>query len=267
MPVFNIAKNEWARLFMSRHGWLAIVAFGLIWGLFLFFVIRPAARYISSIDLGLISSVLFRGLDTAALSNWQSTEIGLYWIVALYLLPFFTMVSAADQIASDKTRGTLRFLLLRTSRTQILFGRFIGQYFVQLLVILVTALSVLALIAYYSPGNTSLALGEVPIVMANIALVLLPYVALMLLFSILSSSARQATLFAVIGWIVLWFLLGYVQDNYGPFSFLDWVLPGSQLSSLVKLNGWDTLSLAPIPIIQTVVLLVFSWLAMRRSDL
>lgn len=267
MPVLSIARNEWARLFMSKHGWLAIIAFGLIWTLFLIYVIRPAARYISSVDVGFIFDFILPKIDATTLGNWQSTEIGLYWVFALYLLPFFTMVSAADQIASDKTRGTLRFLVLRASRSQIFFGRFIGQYLVQLLVILITLLSVLALIALNSPDNLANAVSEAPIVVANLALVLLPYVAMMALFSVLASTARQATLFAIVGWIVLWFLLGYVQSKFGPLSILDWVLPGSQFGSLIKLPGWDTLSLAPIPLLQTLVLLVLGWVAIRRCEL
>jgi len=267
MPVFSIAKNEWARLFMSKHGWLAIITFGLVWGIFLFYVIRPAARYISSADVGIIFELLLPRIDTGTLGLWQSKEIGLYWVFALYLLPFFTMVSAADQIASDKTRGTLRFLVLRASRTQIFFGRFIGQYFVQLLVILVTLLSVFALIALNSPDALGNAIDEAPVVVANLALVLLPYVAMMALFSVLAKTAKQATLFAIVGWIVLWFTLGYVQNTFGPFSILDWVLPGSQFVSLLRLPGWETLSLAPIPLLQTVVLLFFGWLAMQRCEL
>lgn len=267
MPVLSIAKNEWARLFMSRHGWLAILALGLIWGLFLNYVIRPAARYISSPDVGIILQTLLERVGANTLSNWQSTEIALYWVFALYLLPFFTMISAADQIASDKARGTMRFLVLRASRTQIFFGRFIGQYLIQLVVILVTLFSVLALVAFNAPENVSVAMADAPIVAANLALVLLPYVALMALVSVLASSARQATLYAIVGWILLWFLLGYVQDKFGPFPILDWVLPGSQLGSLAKLSGWDTLNLAPIPLLHTVVLLILGWVAMRRCDL
>ncbi len=267
MPIFSIARNEFARLFFSRHGWLAIIALGLIWAVFLNYVIRPAAQYLSSPDLGIFLEAILGRIGSSALSNWQSTEMALYWVFALYLLPFFTMISAADQIASDKTRGTMRFLVLRASRTQIFLGRFIGQYCIQLLIILFTLLSVLALIAFNAPENISTALAEAPVVCANLALVLLPYVALMALVSVLSSSARQATLFAIVGWIVLWFLLGYVQGRFGPFPILDWVLPGSQLGSLVRLSGWDTLNLAPIPLLHTVVLLALGWFAMRRCDL
>jgi len=267
MSVINIALNEWARLFLSKRGWLAIIAFVLIWIVFLNYVIAPAANYMNSPDLGLILRAFFERFGGNTLANWASTEIALYWIFSLYLLPFFTMITAADQIASDKARGTMRFFVLRASRSQIFFGRFIGQYLIQLVMVLMTVSTVLGLIAYKAPDNLPVALSEVPVVVVNLALVLLPYVALMALVSVLAKSARQATIFAIIGWIILWFLLGYIQSKFGPFPILDWVLPGSQLSSLVRLGSWDTLSLAPIPLLHTVVLLGLGWIAIRRCDL
>jgi len=267
MSVISIALNEWARLFLSGRGWAAIIAFALIWVLFLNYVIAPAATYVSSADFGVIVQLLFGSFENTAFSNWKSAEMGLYWIFSLYLLPFFTMISAADQIASDRARGTIRFLVLRTSRSAIFFGRFIGQYLIQLFIILVTTTTVLGLIAYKSPDNLPLALNEAPVVVVNLALVLLSYVALMALVSVLAKTARQATMLAIIGWIVLWWLIGYVQNKVGPIPVLDWVLPGSQLSTLVRLGSWDTLSLASIPLVQTVVLLGLGWVAIKRCDL
>lgn len=267
MSVINIAFNEWARLFLSGRGWAAIITFALIWIVFLTYAIAPAARYVSSADFGFVVQLLFGSFGQTAFSNWQSAEMGLYWIFTLYLLPFFTMISAADQIASDKARGTMRFLVLRATRTTIFFGRFIGQYLIQLFIILVTVATVLGLVAYRSPQNLPAAMSEAPIVIVNLALVLLSYVALMALVSVLAKSARQATMLAIIGWIVLWFAIRYVQGKFGPIPVLDWVLPGSQLSTLVRLGSWDTLSLAPIPIAQTLVLLCLGWVAIKRCDL
>ncbi len=267
MSVINIALNEWARLFLSGRGWAAIITFSLIWLIFLNYAIAPAASYVSSADFSFIVQLLFGSFEQTAFTNWKSAEIALYWIFSLYLLPFFTMISAADQIASDRARGTMRFLVLRTSRTNIFIGRFVGQYLIQLLIILVTIATVLGLVAYKSPEKLPVALSEAPVVIVNLALVLLSYVALMALVSVLVKSARQATMLAIVGWILSWFLIGYVQNNFGPFPVLDWVLPGSQLSTLVRLGSWDTLSLAPIPIAQTVILLGLGWFAIRRCDL
>ncbi len=265
--MISIALNEWARLFLAKRGWLAIVAFSLVWIVFLMYVIAPAARYLSSPEMGGLIDLILGRMGSRTLSEWQSAEMGLYWMFSLFLLPFFTMVSAADQFASDKARGTMRFLVLRASRTQIFFGRFIGQYLIQLFVILITFVSVIALIAYNAPENVAAAMQEAPVVLVNLALVLLPYVALMALLSVFAKTARQATLLAIVGWIMLWFFISYIQSKFGPFPFLDWVLPGSQLTSLVRLAGWDTLSLAPIPVAHTVVLIVIGWFAMQRSDI
>jgi len=267
MPVLTIAANEWSRLFLSKRGWLSIFAFLLIWIVFLIYVISPAAEYISSPETGGLIGFFANNFNFSAFKKWESIEIALYWIFSLYLFPFFTMVTAADQIASDKARGTLRFLVLRASRTQVFFGRFLGQCMIQLLLVLLTIASVLALVAWKSPGSLADAIAEAPIAAVNLMIVLLPYVALMALMSVVAKSARQATLYAIIGWIVLWMVLGYVQSKFGPFTFLDWVLPGSQLSSLIRMGGWDTLELAPIALLHTAVLLVLGWFAMQRSDL
>lgn len=267
MSVVNIALNEWARLFLSRRGWGAIITFALIWLVFLTYAIAPAASYVSSADFNFLAQLVFGSFDQSALIKWQSAEIALYWIFSLYLLPFFTMISAADQIASDRVRGTMRFLVLRTSRTTVFIGRFIGQYLIQLFVILITVATVLGLVALKSPENLPVALSEVPIVIVNLALVLLSYVALMALVSVLAKTAWQAIMLAIVAWIVLWFVIGYVQNNFGPLPVLDWVLPGSQLSQLVRMGTWDTLVLAPIPLVQTVVLLGLGWFAFKRCDL
>jgi len=161
----------------------------------------------------------------------------------------------------------MRFLVLRTSRTNIFFGRFIGQYLIQLFFVLVTLATVLGLVAYKSPEKLAVAIAEAPVVIVNLALVLLSYVALMALVSVLVKSARRATMLAIVGWIVLWFIIRYVQNNFGPIPLLDWVLPGSQLSTLLRLGSWDTLALAPIPIAQTLILLGLGWFAIRRCDL
>ncbi len=267
MNTLAICRYEWARLFLTTRGWLSIVAFVLVWAVLLNYVIAPAASHINSPNTNSIPSLLFSRFSLAALANWPPIEIGLYWYIALYLMPFFSLLIAADQFASDKTRGTLRYILLRTSRTALFFGRFLSHCLLQVLLVLVTLGSVLLLIALNSPQFLPDAIQTATVTFINLALLLMPYVALMALVSVLAKSARQATLFAIVGWIVLSLLLRYVQSRFGPIAILDWVLPGSQVPSLIKLSGWDTLNLAPVPLIHTVFLLFIGWFAMRRAEL
>lgn len=267
MSIFAICRFEWTRLFFTKRGWLAIAAFVLLWFTVLRYIITPASRLMGGSEMGGILGLLLERFGLERLSNWPSTEVALYWLVALYLLPFFTLVVAADQIASDKARGTLRFLLLRCSRTQLFIGRFLGHCLIQLLLVLATLASVLLLIANYSPELLSASIEISPVLVVNLFLVLMPYVALMALVSVLARSARQATLLAVVGWIAFSLVTAFVQSRFGPFPLLDWLLPGSQISTLVRLSDWDTLQLAPIPLIHTLVLLLVGLVFFRRADL
>ena len=266
MPILSICQFEWSRLFLTRRGWLSISAFLLVWILILVTIIAPAARVVTS-ELGGLAAVALEAVGLDNLSSWPSVEMALYWVISLYLLPLFSITIAADQIASDKTRGTLRYLALRTTRSQIFFGRFLGQITIQILLVAATLLSVLLLVGYYSPDKLTGALQSTPVVFVNLLLVLMPYIALMALLSVIARSARQATLYAIVAWIVISIAIGVIQNRYGPLPMLDWVLPGSQIGNLLRLDGWDTLALAPIPLLHTAVLLFAGWLAMRRIDL
>lgn len=266
MAIGSIAVFEWRRVFATKRGWIATAAFLLIWALVLLYAIAPAARYISNPDTGGLIELLI-GDRLASIKNWRAPEVALYWIISLYVLPFFAVIISADQMASDRARGTLRYLLMRTSRTRLFFGRFIGQALLMLLLVLATFATVLVLIGFYSPDRLSDALQDFPIVVSHVWLVLLPFVAVMALLSVIAHSARQAIVYWVILWIVATLVIGYVQRNYGPFPILDWTLPGSQISSLIKNFADHKLELASIPVIHTFILLLVGWWAMRGRDL
>ena len=123
------------------------------------------------------------------------------------------------------------------------------------------------LVGYYSADKLADAMQSVPVVFVNLLLVLMPYVALMALLSVVARSARQATLYAIVAWTVISIAIAFIQNRYGPMPLLDWILPGSQIGNLLRLDGWDTLSLAPVPLLHTVILLAAGWFAMRRVDL
>ncbi len=267
MAALTIARLELFRLFGTKRGWIATIALLLIWSMVIRFVIYPAADLISSTETATFAGLILEWLGLAELSQWPSAEVSLYWMLSLYMLPFFCVVMAADQIASDKFRGTLRYITLRTSRTSVFFGRFLGQAFIQFLLVAITLASVIALVAWRAPDQLSEVLGSVPIVASNVFIVLLPYIALMSLVSVVAKSAIQAILFAIIAWILVLIVVAIVQSNFGPIEFLDWLLPGSQVSMLLKLSGWQTMQLAVIPLMQTGVLLTLGWFAMQRSDL
>lgn len=270
MQTIAIAQHEVLKLFATRRGWISIAAFVLIWAMILFFIIEPAIRFLSNEETGGLIGMLFGDRASTLVNNWATLEVSLYWMVALYVLPMFAILISADQMASDRTRGSLRYLLLRCSRTALFLSRFAGQLLIMALLVIVTYFSTVAMSAFYSPERAVDMLPDAVPVIVNVWLVLMPYVALMSLLSVLARSARQAVVFSIIVWIVVWFISRYVQNQFASASWLgvlDWVLPGAQVQGLLRLSSWDTLQLAPIPIAHTVVLLLLGALFMARRDL
>ncbi|MFK7890723.1 MAG: ABC transporter permease [Granulosicoccus sp.] len=263
-----LARDEVSRLLSTRRGLLSLIGFVALWLALLVYVILPAATFFDGASETGLSDLLLGvfGLGEAW-RKWPAPEIAIYWVLCLYLLPFFALLSAADQTASDRSRGTLRYLVLRCSRLQIYLGRFFGQCAILLLVILLTLASVVILIALDSPDRLREVITRVPVIVINLLLVVAPYIALMALVSAMARSARQATLYAVIFWVLASLLIAYVQARFEALGFLDWVLPGAQVKQLVLMADWQTLVLAPVPLLQTLVLLVAGGWVMWRHDL
>lgn len=270
MQAVAIAQHEVLKLFGTRRGWVSIAAFLLIWGVILGLIIEPATRFLSDEQTGGIIGKLFGDRVEQLTNNWASVEVSLYWMVALYVLPGFAVLISADQMASDRTRGTLRYLLLRCGRFSLFFSRFVGQLFIMAMMVAITYIASVGMTALHSGERAMLMMADVLPVTFNLWLVLMPYVAMMSLLSVLARSSRQAITFSVIAWIAMWVLIRVVQNKFGSaswVSFLDWVMPGAQIQGLLRLSDWDTLQLAPIPIAHTVVLLLLGAFFMWRRDL
>ena len=260
--MFIIARYELSRLFMTRGGLLSLLAFGMVWFLILRYPIYSASQFFMADAPG---GVIASFLNSSALNNllaWRVPEMAVFWVIALYLFPIFCVILTADQTASDRARGTLRLLHLRASRDAIFFGRFLGQLLILFMLIVLALASTIALVLIRDGTLLPAALQLSSIILVNLMLVLLPYTALMAWVSSMARSARRAIIYAVIIWIVCWSLPYF----FPGFGILDMILPGAQVQSLLQLSGWNTLSLAPIPIIQTVVLLFLGRMIMQRSD-
>ena len=267
MKILVLAMDEVLRLFSTKRGLLSLIGFGLIWAVVLMYGVLPAARFVTGASQSGLMDFLMEQFNLDATELWPTPELTVYWITCLYLLPALSILTSADQTASDRARGTLRYLVLRCGRLEIFFGRYLGQLVIMLGVVLITLGSVLAIIAFNSSGLMPESLASAPSIIVSLMLLLAPYIALMALVSVLARSARQATLYATIIYISLWLLVGYLKASFPDAAWLDWTLPGSQISELVWLSGWDTLSLAPIPIAHTLLFLALGAVFMKQRDL
>jgi hypothetical protein len=264
--VLLISQFELKRSFMTRKGLLSVVTFGVVW----YFILLYPLRFVADLLVqgkGFQQNTSFLDfIGFGSLQHWPIPEFGVYWQFALLIFPMLSITVAADQTSSDRERGTLRFIVLRSSRDSLFFGRFAGAMAVQALLICVTVISVFVLVLYRDSSLFIPALPDLAVIIVNVTLAVLPFTAMMAALSAKVKSARQATLWAILIWT---FLAGIISGfaYYVPaLDFFKMLIPGYQLSDLAQLSEWQTLQLAYIPLLQSLVLLALGrWIMSRQS--
>jgi len=262
-----ISQFELKRLFSTRKGLLYLITFALIWYFILLYPIRFASDFLGEQQQSPEGSSFFEFIGFASLLNWKIPEFGVYWHFSLIIFPLLSVMSAADQTCSDRERGTLRFLCLRISRDSLFFGRFSGIMLIQAILILVSLLGALALVIYRDAELMPIALDSAVAILLSLLITLLPFTAMMAALSATVQSARQATVWAILIWSFLAGLISIISSYLPALDNLKFLIPGYQMSALSELAEWQTLELAYIPLLQTVVLLTLGRWIMHRQCL
>jgi ABC-type transport system involved in multi-copper enzyme maturation permease subunit len=244
-----IIHFEFSRVFLSARGWMYLFTFGLLWYFVLNYWVLSIASLIPQ-DIG-----------------WPVPELNSYWRVALYLFPGLCLVITANQTCSDRSRGTLRFLVLRASRDSIFFGRFISQLLIQMVLVLTTAASVLIMAVMHDASVMGAGLESAVIIVTNLFVVLIPITAMMSLLSLTVNSTRQVMVLAALIWVLASAVIQGISHYFPFFEVFELIIPGRQLSALSNLPQAETLSLAYIPLLQGLVLLVVGRFLMQRTSL
>lgn len=260
-----IVMQELIASFASRRGLFVTAVFVITWAFLLFYPINFAAQSMQGAEG---SSLILAALDLMgleSLKNWLMPEFAVYWLVALYLFPAFSLFMAADQMISERQRGGLRFLTLRCSRADIFFGRFLGHMLIQTCLLVVTlAITYLLLLVnnvqYWLEG-----LQILPLLLLNLVCVTSPFVALMSLLSVTMSSVRMASLVSVIVLVMGGFLINYAA-SYLPFlSVLNYWVPGAQVQQMVMLSPSAALLTSWVPAMQTLSFLLLGYGVFKRQ--
>ena len=262
-----ITRFELFRLFGSPRGWFALAAFAVIWFLILRYPIFEASSALQQADTQAALRSVFGMVGLYQLMAWPLPELIAYWLICLVLLPLAAIVTSADQTCSDRARGTLRFLTLRTSRDSIFFGRFLGQWLVQGLLIVISILATLGL-ALWRQHSLSFAAFEAALIMAlNLMIVLAPFTALMAVCSVLVRSSKFAICLAIVGGGVVIGLISWAGWYFPDTLTLLQYVPGAQLPALLAGQGWSTLKEVTLPLAQTLVLLGLGRMALQGKSL
>ncbi len=261
-----ICQFELNRRFATRKGLLSLVTFAVLWYFILLYPLRFAAALVVQ-EQGLnhhLSIFDFIGLGSS--QHWSIPEFDVFWQLALIIFPMLSITLAADQTCSDRERGTLRFIVLRSSRDRVFFGRFTGVMLLQALLISAAAISTMALALSRDASLVTAVLPDLFALIVNLVLIVLPFTSMMAALSAQVKSARQATLWAILIWT---FMAGIITGlaYYMPgLDCLKLLIPGYQLVEVAQLSGWQTLQLAYIPLLQCSVLLALGrWIMARQT--
>ncbi|MCG9730693.1 ABC transporter permease [Shewanella sp. Isolate13] len=262
-----LAQFELKKMLFNPRGLIALVAFSLVWLLILLYPISGASSFLLNPDFrGLIEGI-FGQQAVSELFKWPVAEMAVYWIAALYIFPLFSIFVSADQFATDKSRGTFRFLTLRVGRDSLFFGRYLGHMALQSLLLAMTVIATIVLAVSRDATLLMPALFSGLIVTLNLIIVLLPYTALMALLSLYANSARQATIYAILVWALMSISIAIINNYLPIISELKWLLPGSQISLMINTQGLGSFVYAPVPLCQAFVLLVLGRMYINRSAL
>ena len=267
MRIPILATGELRRFLASRRGLVSLLAFALLWYAVLVWVIRPAGLFADGAGGRGAGALIDRLLGFDPLLGWAAPQLAAWWAVALYLLPALAVFASADQIASDRARGTLRYLVMRASRIEILLGRFFGQALLMAGMVLATAASMLALVAIDRPDALGAATRSLPASVLAVWLTLLPWIALMALVSSLASTPGQATRYALILWVVLSLVSGWLSRRFGDQGWVEHLMHGSGVRAMLGRSAETALAPASIGLVHTVVFLGLAALVMTRRDL
>lgn len=261
-----LAQQQISKPFHSRSGSLSILLCLLIWLLLLWYPVRKSAAALQ--NTGHTAGILnMFGLEN--LSYWAVPELGAYWALALYLVPLFTLFIAADLFISDRQRGSLRFLLLRCSRLQLLSGRVTGQLAVQAGLILFSLLgaTLLAAVRLDNPLIIAQQLLLVMLCWLQLLIVVMPFILLMALLSLRLNKVFNAVFIAALLFLLGDNLLHWLNQLLPGAAYLAYLIPGNQLSDMLNQMPQQSWSLLLWPVLQSLVLGGGCWLTLRRQTL
>ena len=261
-----IIQQQIVKPLQTRAGTFGLLASLGIWILFLYYPIRKSAEAFSdptSPVEGIVSAV---GLDN--LANWVLPELGAYWALALYVLPPFAILVAADQMISERLRGGLRFLLLRAKREELFFGRFAGQLIIQLLLIIATIFSATMMGVLRTGDSGFIVVHSHTLLITGVQLliIVMPFIALMSLLSVLLNKVRTATIIAMLLFAFGESVFRWLGTKVPGLDYLALLVPGNQLSQMLNNLPPETRDLLAYPIAQSLVFMIVGYLLFRRQS-
>ncbi len=264
--IWCLAKFELVRMFLTKRGAMAIAAFATAWFLILYYVISTANDLVSSDTFVTIAYQVFSGATMREILSWPVPELAVFWVVAVYSFPIFALIATSDQTCADRSRGTLRFIALRATRAEILFGRFMGQVLILAVLIACTLTATLLMASFRDASLFFVGLIKAMDIFKSILIAVMPFVALMAFFNSFLRSARLAIIVSFLFFVIIPLIIAFIEYKLGINTYITYLVPGVQLSDVINQKNL-LLNSYVIPIAQVCGYLLVGSVIMKRSSL
>lgn len=262
----QIAGFELVRMFLTKRGLIALAAFALVWIIILRYPIGQAVGLVSSPEFEQIARDISGSIGLSKLLDWPEAEIAMYWLIALYSFPIFALFISSDQTVGDRERGTLRFISLRSTRFEILFGRFLGQLAVLSCLVGITLVATLAVLGYREPSLLMSGIVRALSLFFILVITFAPFVALMSLINTFARSSRLSIVIAILYFFAGGIVVSLIQWQLPGLTVLDYIFPGMQIEKVAGQNLSLLVTLS-IPLLQSVVFIAIAHRIFTRSSL
>ncbi|MBQ4800716.1 ABC transporter permease subunit [Pseudoalteromonas sp. MMG006] len=262
----HIAGFELVRMFLTKRGLIALAAFALVWLIILRYPIGQAVSIISAPDFEQLARDISGSIGLSKLLDWPESEFAMYWLIALYSFPLFAIFICSDQTVGDRERGTLRFLSLRSTRFEILFGRFLGQLAVLACLVGITLIATLAVLGFRDPSLLAGGFFRALSIFLTLVVTLSPFVALMSLINTIARSSRLAIVLAILYFAGGGIVVGILAWQIPALNALDYLFPGVN-SELLAGQNLPIMTALGVPLLQSVVLIAIGHRIFTRSSL
>jgi len=264
--IWTLARFELTRLFLTKRGMAALAAFATVWFIVLYYLVSSAVTIVSSEMFQDVARQLFGALGVSNLLEWPVPELAIYWLIAAYLFPCFSLFSASDQTCSDRTRGTLRFISLRATRPEIIIGRFLGQILITSILISITILATVIMAAYRDLSLITDSVFHAIKLFIDLSIIVLPFIAFMSFLNSFLKSSKMAMVVCTLIFGLGPFVVNLIAYKLPIAMQLNHLFPGKQITDLL---GETEVVIATygLPIIQSIFFLIIANMIMKRTSL